>query len=65
MVECPICEQHASKTVQIKMGNSWRDTFGKPPHSFFSDYLMVHVAPGRRGRVAFLHSEKDLQQGMP
>lgn len=60
--KCPLCEQPASATATIKMGQSWTDTFGKPPSSLFDTYLMVHVAPVQGGKVAFLHSERDIQQ---
>lgn len=62
-VECPLCEQLASKTLTVEMGDSWRDTLGKPPVSLFSDYLMIHAAPTQGGVQLFLHSERDLQGG--
>lgn len=60
--QCPLCEKPASAHTVIRMGASWSDTFGKPPHSLFDRYMMVHVATVPSGeRIAFLHTESDLQ----
>lgn len=62
--ECPACGKRASAQVEIEMGDNWRDTFGKPPHSLFSKYLMVHVGGQSRsgGLVIYCHTEADLQR---
>ncbi len=61
--ECPLCEKPASKDFRLQSGTSWRDSFGKPPHSLFSKYMMVHAAPTANGIHIFLHTETDMQQG--
>lgn len=60
---CPACEQEASATAEIGMGDNWSDVVGRPPHSLFSDYVMVHVGgTNSRGEiVVFFHTERDLQ----
>lgn len=61
---CPACENRASATVSLSMGDNWKDTFGKPPHSLFSTYQMVHVG-GQNSRgelVVYLHTQEDLQR---
>lgn len=65
VTECPLCEQEASGEANIKMGSSWKETFGRPPHSLFDKYKMVHVADTPQGRKAFLHTEADLMRGHP
>lgn len=58
---CPLCEQQFSRYVTVKMGDSWADSFGKPPHSLLSEYMMVHSAQTRDGLKVFLHTETDLK----
>lgn len=60
--QCPACQSPASAVVTVSMGDSWQDTFGKPPHSLLSEYQMVHVG-GTDGQslVVFLHTQKDMQ----
>jgi hypothetical protein len=60
--ECPACEQEASKKITLSMGDGWADTFGKPPHSLFSKYVMVHVGEQQQGSlVVYCHTQTDLQ----
>jgi hypothetical protein len=64
MTECPACEQEASATVTLSMGDGWSDTFGKPPHSLFSTYVMLHVGGQEQGDlVVYCHTQSDLQSG--
>lgn len=59
--KCPLCEKPGT-VVSVEMGDTWRDTLGKPPHSTFSKYPMIHAGPSPNGGLAlFCHTEHDLQ----
>lgn len=63
-VECPLCGERASNSVSIQPGDSWVDSFGKPPHSFFDSHVMLHAQTNANGdRVIYVHTKRDLQSG--
>jgi hypothetical protein len=43
-------------------GQTWLDTFGKPPSSLFDKYMMIHVVPtSHSAKTAFLHKSERVE----
>jgi hypothetical protein len=57
--ECPICEREADAIVGVESGDSWGDLLGRPPHSFFQKYQMLHYVERQHGDgVLYCHKIK-------